>query len=163
MGWSYVATLPLGLYSLQGLPRGSLFQLVLQTSLFFTVIGVLELIWRRKLLLTGEPRWMKVLVANEVIGTIGLLWNLAWLKAIPVAELVKLITPDIRREFDQMMRSLGMKMTEQLYENSMANAKFATVFGAGSLLFLSQVWIIWRYLRLEREIAAEANLPPILK
>ena len=145
------------------MPPGSLYQLVLQTSVVFTIIGVLELVWAHKLKKTGDPKWARVLAGNEVAGTLGLLWNLAWLEHIPTDELTKLIDPPTFAKYQQLYHTFGLDLTQEVVNHSMVVAKGLTVYGVGALLLLSQIWVIWRYLSLAREIAAETNLPPILR
>jgi hypothetical protein len=55
------------------------------------------------------------------------------------------------------------QITPEMIDFSMTFAKSITVFCFGGLLLLSQIWIIFRYLRLAPAIEREASVPPVLQ
>jgi len=161
-GWSYILTL-VALYGVSATPPGPLRVLVLNTSLLFAAIGVAELYWRRRLLVTGQARWVRILALNEVAGTLVLLWNIYLVDRISPALLTSLITPDTRHALNQLGEAMHTPVTEAMIENSFRVAKSLTMYGVGGILLLSQVWIIYRYLSLAPAIEREANIPPVLQ
>jgi hypothetical protein len=160
-GWSYVVTI-LAVYFAPSTPPGILREVVIDTSVLFFVIGVLELVWRHFLIKTQQPRWGYALVLNEVAGTLALWWNVSLLLRVPESMLVSLITPDIKN-FEPFFRSLGHPLTEFDIELGVKTSRILTCYGVGSLLFIFQLLVIWRYFTLTRQIARMPRIPPKLQ
>jgi len=160
-GWSYIVTI-LALFTLPGTPPGILRTLVVNTSVLFFIIGILELVWRRMLLKTREARWAYVLAFNEVGGTFALIWNISLLNRVPEDLLATLISPETRASLNNFAHTMHQTLTEDEIEHSLHIAKLLTSLGVGALLFFCQIWVIYRYYSLGRKIAAAPEIPPTL-
>jgi hypothetical protein len=105
---------------------------------------------------------VRVLAINEVVGTLVLIWNLAWLYGVPEKALVPLISEQSRKSLTAITQLTGQPITDAVLESSLHTAKFLTLYGVGGLIFLSQIWIIVRYLRLARAVEQASAVPPLL-
>lgn len=159
-GWSYILTLIAFFFLSDVKDVPSVYHWVLFTSILFVLVGLTELYWRHRLLHTGQARWVRVLALNEFAGTLALFWCAGWLYKLDIHGLEKLISPEDLR---QVSAITGQPVTPEMLDFGMNFAKTVTAFGVGGLLFLSQVWVIYQYLRLAPIIEREAALPPILK
>jgi hypothetical protein len=160
-GWSYLITL-LALFGVHADTPPWLRVGLLDISVLFGLVGAAELYWRHKLLRTREARWVRVLAINEVVGTLVLIWNLAWLYGVPEKALVPLISEQSRKSLTAITQLTGQPITDAVLESSLHTAKFLTLYGVGGLIFLSQIWIIVRYLRLARAVEQASAVPPLL-
>jgi hypothetical protein len=168
-GWSYIVTI-LGAIGAGYVDPGPLRVLLLNLGILCCAIGVLELVWRHQLLKTGEARWAKMLALNQVGGTLALCWSLYLLYEVPDK-----ILDDYSKKSELWNRAFplikSMDTTHLLTDDYILHVwhftKLLGVFGIGVLLLLSQVWVIYRYLRFAREISqtppTPLNIPPVLK
>jgi hypothetical protein len=168
-GWSYVITI-LGAFGAGYVQPGPLRVLLLNFGILCFVIGVLELIWRHKLLQTCEPRWARTLALNQVIGTLALMWSFYLLYQVPEKVLV-----DYSQKSELWNRVFplikSMDQTHQINNSYLLNmwhiTKLFVVYVLGGVTLLSQIWVIRRYLRLAGEIEKTPpglrQLPPVLK
>ena len=159
-GWSYICTLIAFFFLSDVKDVPVVYNWVLFTSILFVLIGFTELYWRHRLLTTGHARWVRILALNELAGTLALFWCAGWLYHLDVHALEKLIS---RESLNQISAITGQSVTPEMLDFGMNFSKTITVFGVGGLLFLSQVWVIFRYLRLAPAVEREASLPPVLK
>jgi len=167
-GWSFIVTI-LGALGAGYVEAGPLRVLLLNLGILCFIIGVLELVWRHQLVKTGEARWAKVLALNQVGGTLALLWSLYLLYEVPEqilldyankSEMWKSVFPLIKS-----MDTMHM-VTDAYILNIWHYTKLFCVYGIGGILILSQIWVVWHYLRLARQIAATpapGSVPPVLK
>jgi len=162
-GWSYLLTIIAFLFlgDVKNVPV--VYHWLLFTTILFMLVGFSELYWRHRLLATGQARWVRILALNEFIGTLALFWCAGWLYTIDVKSLDSLLSKESLDQMRSMYATFNLTLTQQTIDSSMAFSKSVCVFGFGGILFLSQVWVIYRYLRLAPAIAREAGLPPILK
>jgi hypothetical protein len=162
-GWSYIITL-VALYWAPSTPPGPLRFLVFNFSILLSFVGILELFWRHRLLVTGEARWVRALAFNQVGGTLTLLWNLYLIYVIPPKVLVGLISAADRVKYNHLTMSMANRpLTDSWLEASFAISKTVTLYGFGGLLLLSQIWVISRYLRFYFEMQKLPAIPPVLK
>ncbi len=171
-GWSYIITL-IAIFMAPDTPAGPLRQCVLDLSILFTIIGIFELVWRRKLLQTGDVRWVKTLAKNEFAGTLALLWNLWLIYRIPPDVMLKFVKDNLSPDTMKMLKDLSAStgnanaLNDALISQSAHFAQSAVVFFIGPILLLSQFWVIYRYLAIAREMQnappAPLNVPPVLK
>jgi len=174
-GWSYIITF-IAIFMAPDTPAGPLRQCVVDLSVLFTIIGILELVWRRKLLKTGEVRWVKTLALNEVGGTLALLWNLWLIYRIPQDVLLQFMKSNISPETWKMLKNFSAStgnanaLNDALIAQSAHFAQSAIVFVIGPICLLAQFWVIYRYLAIAREMEnappappTPLNIPPILK
>lgn len=169
-GWSFILTI-LGAFGAGYVQPGPLRVLLLNLGILCFIIGVLELVWRHKLLKTGDARWVKALAWNQVAGTLSLVWSLYLLNAVPDAVFV-----DYAKHSDMWNQALPLiKSMDQMHviddkfiEHIWHITKLVGVYGIGGVLMLSQLWVIWHYCALAKQIAAgpapaPGALPPVLK
>jgi len=167
-GWSFIVTI-IGAFGAGSVPAGPLRVLLLNLGILCFIIGVLELIWRHKLLQSGEARWAKVLALNQVGGTLSLLWSLYLLYEVPDQVLMDNSKhSDLWNKTLPLIRQLDFthKMNDAYILHMWHITKMLGVFGLGSLLLLSQIWVIYHYLAMAREMeqtpASPATVPPLL-
>lgn len=168
-GWSYIITF-IAIFLAPDTPAGPLRVCVLDLSVLFTIIGVLELVWRHKLLKTGDVRWVKMLAKNEVAGTLALVWNLWLIYRIPADVLLDFMKSNVSADTWKMIKSFGSfsgtPITDAVIIQSDHKAQLAVVFFIGPILLLSQFWVVYRYLAIAREMEktpAPISVPPLLK
>jgi len=171
-GWSYVITL-VAIFAASDVPAGPMRECVLDISILFTIIGIFELVWRRKLLKTREVKWIKVLALNEVGGTLALLWNLWLLESVPEPVLTAFFKSNVSPATMKMLLSVASMtgnrqlLNDTLIGHTMHRAQWMTVFIVGPILLLSQFWVIYSYLRCASDFArlpaAPVDIPPVLK
>ncbi len=162
-GWSYLLTIIALLFlgDVENVPV--VYHWLLFTTILFMLIGFAELYWRRRLLVTGQARWVRILALNEFVGTLALFWCAGWLYTIDVRSLDSLLSQESLDQMRTIYNSFHLTLTQEIIDSSMAFSKKVCVFGFGGLLLLSQIWVISRYLRLAPAIEREAALPPVLK
>jgi hypothetical protein len=166
-GWSYILTF-LGVFGAWSVPAGPLRVLLLNLGILCTIIGILELVWRHKLVKTGEARWAKVLALNQVGGTLSLLWSLYLLYAVPDQILVNYSQKsDLWNSVLPLVRSLDTMhtMNDAFILHIWHFTKIMGVFCLGGALLLSQLWVIYHYLTLARAIEQApppSAVPPLL-
>jgi hypothetical protein len=168
-GWSYILTI-LGAFGAGYVQPGPLRVLLLNFGILCFVIGVLELVLRRKLLQTCEPRWARTLALNQVFGTLALMWSFYLLDQVPEKILVDYSkTSELWNRVFPLIKS--MDQTHTLTDNYILHmwhvTKLFVVFVLGGVTLLSQIWVVRRYLRLAREIEklppGLRDVPPVLK
>ena len=167
-GWSFILTI-LGAFGAGSVPAGPLRVLLLNLGILCFIIGVLELVWRHKLLQSGEARWAKVLALNQVGGTLSLLWSLYLLYKVPEQLLV-----DYSKKSDMWNKTLPLirqfdtthMMNDAFILHIWHTTKLLGVFCIGGLLMLSQIWVIYHYLVMARameQMPPSSAVPPVLK
>lgn len=167
-GWSFIITI-LGAFGAGYVQAGPLRVLLLNLGILCFIIGVLELVWRHQLLKTGDAKWAKVLMWNQVAGTLSLLWSLYLLYVVPDSMLVDYAKhSDLWNQVMPLIKQMdNMHVIDDKYiEHIWHLTKLLGVYGIGSILMLSQLWVIWHYRKLARLIAqapAAPVVPPILK
>jgi hypothetical protein len=162
-GWSYIVTVG-ALFFLGGVKNiPTVYHWVLFTTIVFMLIGLLELYWRHRLLATSQARWLRLLALNQFFGTLALIWCAGWLYTIDVRSLDGLLPQSSLDKMRSIYATFNMTLTQHVIDSSMTFSKNFCVFVFGGFLFLSQIWVIIRYLRLAPAIEREAALPPILK
>ncbi len=167
-GWSFIVTI-LGAFGAGYVQPGPLRVLLLNLGILCFIIGVLELVWRHKLLKTGEARWANVLMWNQVAGTLALLWSLYLLYAVPDTVLVDYAQhSDLWNQMMPMIKSMDKMHTidDAFIQHIWHFTKLLGVYGIGGVLLLSQIWVIWHYRKLAGLIAqapAPGALPPVLQ
>jgi hypothetical protein len=170
-GWSYIITF-LAVFGAPDTPPGPLRQCVLDVSILFTVIGIMELVWRHQLVKTGKARWIKILALNEVGGTLALFWNLWLIYHIPLPTFVAYFKSDVSPQIMGMIKNFGQALgqpnmlNDNLIGQSCKSALWMVVFLIGPIVFLSQAWVIYRYMTFyfaALNAPPPSAVPPILK
>jgi len=167
-GWTYIVTI-LGAFGAGYVPPGPLRMLLLNFGILCFVIGVLELIWRHKLLQTGAALWAKVLALNQVGGTLALFWSLYLLYVVPDKALVEYAKKsEMWNSAQPLLKAIDIAhtATDDFILHMFHSTKLFCVYVGGGITLLSQIWVIWHYLRLARQIAATpppSAIPPLLK
>ncbi len=167
-GWSYIITI-FGAFGAGYVPAGPLRTLLLNFGILCFIIGVLELVWRHKLLATAEARWAKVLAWNQVAGTFALMWSLYLLYQVPDTGLLAYAKKsEMWIQAQPMIRAAngGVPVTDAYALQAFHITKVFCIYGVGGVLILSQIWVVWHYWCRAREIAAAptpGSVPPVLK
>jgi hypothetical protein len=167
-GWTYIVTV-LGALGAGYVDPGPLRVLLLNFGILCFIIGVLELVWRHKLLQTGEAHWARVLALNQIGGTLAQLWSLYLLYVVPDKILVDYSNKsDLWKSFLPLIRSLDIThmINDAYLTHFWHGLKLFGVYGLGGALILSQIWVIYHYLSLARAIEQApppAAIPPVLK
>ncbi len=167
-GWSFIATI-LGAFGAGYVEAGPLRVLLLNLGILCFIIGVLELVWRRQLVKTGDAKWARILAWNQVVGTLSLLWSMYLLYEVPDSVLNDYAKhSEMWNQMMPLIKSMDkMHVIDDAYILSIWHlTKMIGVFGLGGALMLSQIWVIWHYRKMARLIAATpapGALPPVLK
>jgi len=167
-GWSYIVTIA-GAFGAGYVEPGPLRVLLLNLGILCFIIGVLELVWRRQLLKTGEARWAKVLAANQIGGTLALFWSLYLLYKVPEQILVDYSKKsELWNKVFPLIKSMDTMhtLTDAYILHIWHLTKLFGVFVLGGVLLLSQIWVVWHYLKIARQITekpAFSMVPPVLK
>ncbi len=165
-GWSYILTI-LGAFGAGYVDPGPLRVLLLNFGILCFIIGVLELVFRHKLLQTGDARWARILSWNQVAGTLTLLWSLYLLYQIPETVLLAYARhSDLWNNVIPLLKNMDPRVgSEEYLLHVWHNTKMFAVYVLGGALILSQFWVVWHYRTLARQIEqtpAPAPVPPVL-
>ncbi len=167
-GWTYIVTI-FGAFGAGYVPPGPLRVLLLNFGILCFVIGVLELVWRHKLVATRDAGWAKILAWNQVGGTLALFWSLYLLYEVPDQILVNYSKKsEMWIQAQPLLKVVngGIPITDEYILHSFHIAKMFCIYGGGGVLLLSQIWVVMHYLSLSRKIAQTpppGALPPVLK
>jgi len=167
-GWSYTISI-LGVFGAGYVDPGPLRVLLLNFSILCFVIGVLELVWRHKLLQTGHARWARILALNQACGSVALAWSFYLLYQVPDQFLMNYSKKsELWNRVFPLIKSMDTMhtMTDAHILQVWHNTKLLGVYGLGGITLLSQIWVISHYLRCAREIEqmpAPMAVPPVLK